>query len=86
MSAEERVLIDGVTDGGLRVRVTERGIQGFAVFLDGVPVEIQSADRLRDGGTTIIETDRGTFRDTRPQLFTTSGSVTFDGEEIRPSA
>ena len=85
MSAEERVLIDGVTDDGLRVRVTERGIQDFAVFLDGVPVEIQSADRLRDGGTTIIETDRGTFRDTRPKLFTMSGSVTFGGAKIRPS-
>ena len=85
MSAEERVLIDGVTADGLRVRVTERGIQDFAVFVDGVPVEIRRADRLRDGGTTIIETARGTFRDTRPKLFTTSGSVTFDGEEIRPS-
>ena len=85
MSGEERVLVDGVTDNGLRVRVTERGIQDFALSLDGVPVEIRSADRLRDGGTTIIETDRGTFRDTRPKLFTTSGSVSFDGEEIRPS-
>ena len=84
MSAEERVLIDGVTADGLGVRVTERGIQDFAVFLDGASVEIRSADRLRDGGTTIIETARGTFRDTRPKLFTTSGSVTFDGEEIRP--
>jgi hypothetical protein len=52
--------------------------------LDGVSVEIRSADRLRDGGTTIIETARGIFRDTRPKLFSSSGSVAFDGEEIRP--
>ena len=86
MSGEERVLIDGVTAGGLRVRVTERDIQDFEVFLDGASVEIRHADRLRDGGTTIIETARGTFRDTRPKLFSSSGSVTFDGEEIRPSS
>lgn len=84
MSPAERVLIDGVTDDGLRVRVTERGIQQFAVFLDGVSVEIRSADRLRDGGTTIIETVRGTFRDTRPSLSSSPGSVTFEGNEIRP--
>ena len=84
MSTEERVLIDGVTDDGLRVRVTERGIQNFAVFLNEAPVEIRKADRLRDGGTTIIETARGTFRDERPRLFG-GGPVTFDGKEIRPS-
>jgi hypothetical protein len=85
VNAEERVVIEGVTADGLTVRVTEHGIQDFTLFLDGVSVEIRSADRLRDAGTTIIETARGTFRDTRPKLFTTSGSVTFDGEEIRPS-
>jgi hypothetical protein len=85
MSVEERVLIDGVTNDGLRVRVTERGTQDFAVFLDGVPVEIRNANRLRDGGTTIIETARGTFQDTRPQMFSTSGTATFDGNEIRPT-
>jgi len=84
MSAEERILIDGVTDDGLSVRVTERGIQDFAVFLNGVFVEIRKADRLRDGGTTIIETVRGTFRDTRPS-FSSPDSVTFEGPEIRPS-
>ena len=84
MSKEERVLIDGVTDEGLKVRVTERGVQNFTVFLDGVSVEIESANRLRDGGTTIIETSRGTFQDTRPRLFSSKGSVTFDGNEIRP--
>jgi hypothetical protein len=80
MSQEERVLIDGVTDDGLKVR----GVQNFTVFLDGVSVEIESANRLRDGGTTIIETSRGTFQDTRPRLFSSKGSVTFDGNEIRP--
>jgi hypothetical protein len=63
----ERVLIDGVTDDGLRVRVTERPIQDFAVFLHGECVEITEADRLRDGGTTIIETVRGEFVGTRPR-------------------
>jgi hypothetical protein len=84
MCAEERVLIDGATDDGLRVRVTERGTHDFAVFLDGLPVEIRNADRLRDVGTTIIETARGRFEDARPRLVG-PGSVTFEGKEIRPS-
>jgi hypothetical protein len=60
MSVEERVYCRRVEGASHRARV-----QDFAVFLDGVSVEIGSADRLRDGGTTIIETARGTFRDTR---------------------
>lgn len=66
MRSGERVLIDGVTDHGLRVRVTERPIQDFAVPTRE-RVEITEADRLRDGDTTIIETVRGEFVGTRPR-------------------
>jgi hypothetical protein len=57
-----KVLIDGITKSGVRVRV-EEGEGGyltrFRVLVDGEDVPYSRASRLRDGGTTTIDTDRG---------------------------
>jgi uncharacterized protein (UPF0248 family) len=64
MSEGIRVLVDGTTAAGTHVRV-EEGEGGylvrFRVLIDGEEVPYHRADRLRDGGTTTIETERGTI-------------------------
>lgn len=62
-----QVLLDGMTDEGLSLKVWE-GTQiasyksRFTVELDGQYLKILEASRLRDGGTTIIETLEGSIR------------------------
>jgi hypothetical protein len=82
----EAPFVEGWTRKGRYVRIegdpyTERGKS--KVWIDGEVVEPTSVQRLRDGGTTIIETKKGNI--VKPnRLGSTPTPPLFDGETLDP--
>lgn len=88
MSMSIRTLIDGLTSDGKHLIVREDMDAGlpyerrFTVTLDGEPVEIAHATRLRDGGTTRIQTALGLIVWPAPRRRERGQSVTFAGQPL----
>jgi hypothetical protein len=77
-----KILVDGVTATGVHVLVREPETQRFEIEVDGQPVAYTTATRLRDGGTTTIQTERGEIHAHR-QMHTGPWD-TFNGERLTP--
>jgi hypothetical protein len=75
-----KILVDGTTATGVHVLVREPETQRYEVEIDGAPVPYSSASRLRDGGTTTIQTERGEIHAHR-QIHTEPWDA-FNGERL----
>ena len=77
-----KILVDGLTAAGVHVLVREPETQRYEIEIDGEPVAYSNATRLRDGGTTTIETERGQIHASR-RMFAEHWD-SFNGERLTP--
>ena len=78
------IWLEGQTAAGRTVRILGDPYcdDRAEVWIDGERADITDVSRRRDGGTTVIETDRG--RVTRPTPWKPERRATLDGEPLGP--